>query len=89
MNQRRARSGFILSELLVVIAIIAVTSAILFPVFARQRDPQRSKETTCLSNMKQLGSGLFNTSRITTKPIRAASIPTAAATAGPGNYSLT
>ncbi len=58
MNQRRMRSGFTLGELLVVIAIIAVMSAILFPVFARQRDQERTKEATCLSNIKQIAMGM-------------------------------
>ena len=44
--------GFTLIELLVVIAIIAVLAAILFPVFARARE--KARQTTCLSNQKQL-----------------------------------
>jgi prepilin-type N-terminal cleavage/methylation domain-containing protein/prepilin-type processing-associated H-X9-DG protein len=51
------RRGFTLIELLVVIAIIAILAAILFPVFAQAREKARS--TTCLSNFKQLGTGVM------------------------------
>jgi len=44
--------GFTLIELLVVIAIIAILAAILFPVFAQARE--KARETTCLSNKKQV-----------------------------------
>ncbi len=42
-------------ELLVVVAIIALLAAVLFPVFARARE--KARQTTCVSNMKQIGLG--------------------------------
>ncbi len=51
------RSGFTLIELLVVIAIIAILAAILFPVFAQARE--KARQTSCLSNTKQLALGLY------------------------------
>jgi prepilin-type N-terminal cleavage/methylation domain-containing protein/prepilin-type processing-associated H-X9-DG protein len=53
----RKRNAFTLIELLVVIAIIAILAAILFPVFAQAREKARS--ATCLSNFKQLGTGVM------------------------------
>jgi prepilin-type N-terminal cleavage/methylation domain-containing protein/prepilin-type processing-associated H-X9-DG protein len=56
MKSRNTR-GFTLIELLVVIAIIAILAAILFPVFAQARE--RARAVSCLSNSKQIGTGLM------------------------------
>ncbi|RYG37518.1 prepilin-type N-terminal cleavage/methylation domain-containing protein [bacterium] len=51
------RKAFTLIELLVVIAIIAILAAILFPVFAQAK--AAAKKTVDLSNVKQIGTGMF------------------------------
>ncbi len=56
---RRGRdraSGFTLIEVLVVVAIIALLIAILMPSLSRARE--QSRQSVCLSNLKQQGTGL-------------------------------
>jgi len=52
----KQRKGFTLIELLVVIAIIAILAAIIFPSLARARSA--AKQSTCISNLRQIGSGM-------------------------------
>jgi prepilin-type N-terminal cleavage/methylation domain-containing protein/prepilin-type processing-associated H-X9-DG protein len=79
--------GFTLIELLVVIAIIAILAAILFPVFAQARE--KARQTTCLSNQKQLGLGFMMYIQDYDELMPLAKINYGAGTAWTGGYMTT